>query len=280
MKTVGDLTRVEDKDHLKAIIYENLHRFARWETNCIFEPGEVDRLLRRGSLYAGSSGSGAYLLDDEGDYYRVHFFFSVDDPVDFEPMDKPVLVEFLVTRGERSEATEKMEKKWMDAGFRPHVVDLKMHLPLKDYAPTPTVVENEAGQFVGRLAVEEDADQILPIWGSALDRLNSAIPGRDELIYEIEMGNIFVMDRDGEVAAANKMVIRGGMVSTWLGAVKPEYRRMGLSTAMKQMIYKTAIDRGIRMCYTWVDKENTASVKALEKIGFRCHGEWTEGFIL
>jgi len=280
MKTVGDLTRVEDKDHLKAIVYENLHRFARWETNCIFEPGEVDRLLRRGSLYAGSCGSGAYLLDDDGDYYRVHFFFSVDDPVDFEPMDKPVLVEFLVAHGKRSDATEQMEKKWMDAGFRPHVVDLKMYLSLKDYRLRPTVVESEAGLFVGRLATDEDADQILSIWAGALDRLNSAIPGRDELLYEIGMGNIFVMDKDGEVAAANKMVIRGGMVSTWLGAVKPEYRRLGLSTAMKQMIYGTAIARGIATCYTWVDRENTASVKALEKIGFRCHGEWTEGFIL
>ncbi len=42
---------------------------------------------------------------------------------------------------------------------------------------------------------------------------------------------------------------------------------MGLSTAMKQMIYKTAQERGIQMCYTWVGRENTASVKALEKTG-------------
>ena len=118
MKTSKDLRRVEDKRQLKQLMYENLRRFPRWETNCIFEPGEVDRLLRRKSLYADTCRAGLYLLDDEGDYYRVHFFFSVDAPVDLQPMDKPVLVEFLVTRGERSAAIAEMEQKWLAAGFR------------------------------------------------------------------------------------------------------------------------------------------------------------------
>ena len=87
MKTAKDLQRVEDKRQLKQLMYENLQRFPRWETNCIFEPGEVDRLLRRKSLYAGTCPAGLYLLDDEGDYYRVHFFFSVDAPVDFSLLE-------------------------------------------------------------------------------------------------------------------------------------------------------------------------------------------------
>ena len=280
MKTSKDMLRVEDRAQFKRLLYDNLRRFPRWETNCIFEPGEVDRLLRRKSLYAGTCCAGLYLLDDEGDYYRVHYFFSVDEPVDFAPMDKPVLVEFLVTRGKRSAAIAEMEKKWLAAGFREHVKDLKMYLSLKDYRLRPTVVENERGRFAARLARAEDAAQILPIWEGALDRLNSAVPSMEELLYEIGEGNIFVMDREGEICAANKMVIRGGMVSTWLGAVKPKYRRMGLSTAMKQLIYKTAMDRGIAMCYTWVDVNNEASRLALESLGFVCRGEWTEGFLL
>ncbi len=50
MRASKDLQRVEDKKQLKCLLYENLRRFPRWETNCIFEPGEVDRLLRRKSL--------------------------------------------------------------------------------------------------------------------------------------------------------------------------------------------------------------------------------------
>ena len=280
MKTAKDLQRVEDKRQLKQLMYENLRRFPRWETNCIFEPGEVDRLLRRKSLYAGICPAGLYLLDDEGDYYRVHFFFSVDAPVDFSPMDKPVLVEFLVTRGKRSAAIAEMEQKWLAAGFREHVKDLKLYLSLKNYPLRPAAVENAAGRFVARPAREEDAPQILPIWDAALDHLNSAIPSMEELLYEIEAGNIFVVDREGEVCAANKMVIRGGMVSTWLGAVKPEYRRMGLSTAMKHLIYKTAMERGVFLCYTWVDENNAASRAALAKLGFVHRGEWTEGFLM
>ena len=283
MKTREDLRPVLEKNELRIFFYKHLLRNPRWETNCIFEPGEVDRLLRRKSLYMGKCESGAFLIDDEGEYYRVHFFFAVDKPVSFERMDKPVLVEFLMAGGEdRRRSIREMERKWMDCGFVPHVVDLKMYLSLQDYVPGPTVVENAVGKFRGRLARAEDAEAILPIWDRSLDHLNSAIPSLDETLYEISQGNIFVMEREdtGEICAANKMVIRGGMVSTWLGAVKSEYRRMGLSTAMKQMIYKTAQERGIQMCYTWVDRENTASVKALEKLGFRCHGEWTEGFIL
>ena len=45
MKTSKDMLRVEDKKQFKSLLYENLRRFPRWETNCIFEPGEVDRLL-------------------------------------------------------------------------------------------------------------------------------------------------------------------------------------------------------------------------------------------
>ncbi len=84
----------------------------------------------------------------------------------------------------------------------------------------------------------------------------------EESLYEIAQGNIFVMEREdtGEVCAANKMVVRGGMVSTWLGAVKAEYRRMGLSTAMKQLIYKTAQERGIRCAIPgWTLKHGFAS---------------------
>ena len=106
MKTAKDLQRVEDKRQLKQLMYENLRRFPRWETNCIFEPGEVDRLLRRKSLYAGACPAGLYLLDDEGDYYRVHFFFSVDATVDF------------------SAAFAELEQKWLAAGFREHVMDV------------------------------------------------------------------------------------------------------------------------------------------------------------
>ena len=62
MKTSKDLRRVEDKRQLKQLMYENLRRFPRWETNCIFEPGEVDRLLRRKSLYADTCRAGLYLL--------------------------------------------------------------------------------------------------------------------------------------------------------------------------------------------------------------------------
>ena len=72
MRTSKELLLVESRKQLREMMYKNLHRFPRWETNCIFEPGEVDRLLRRRSLYAGQCRSGAYLLDDEGDYYRVH----------------------------------------------------------------------------------------------------------------------------------------------------------------------------------------------------------------
>ena len=157
MKTSKDLRRVEDKRQLKQLMYENLRRFPRWETNCIFEPGEVDRLLRRKSLYADPCRAGLYLLDDEGDYYRVHFFFSVDAPVDLQPMDKPVLVEFLVTRGERSAAIAEMEQKWLAAGFREHVRDLKLYLSLKNYPLRPAAVENAAGRFIARPARAEDA---------------------------------------------------------------------------------------------------------------------------
>ena len=280
MRTTKNLQRVVDKRHLKSLMYENMRRFPRWETNCIFEPGEVDRLLRRGSLYVDTCHDGFCLLDDEDDYYRVHFFFSVDAAVDFPPMDKPVLVEFLVTHGARGPVIAEMERKWLAAGFREHVRDLKMHLSLKGPALRPAVVENAAGRFVARLAREEDATQILPIWEASLDRLNSAIPSMEELLYEIGQGNIFVVDREGEICAANKMVIRGGMVSTWLGAVKREYRRMGLSTAMKHQIYKTAMERGVFHCYTWVDENNAASRAALAKLGFVHRGEWTEGFLL
>ena len=195
-------------------------------------------------------------------------------------MDKSVLVEFFVTRAKRSVAIEEMMDKWRAIGFRDHVVDLKMHLSLKGYKLRPSWVENDAGRFEGRLAAAQDAQQILRLWDESLDHFNSAIPSLEETLYEIGEGNVFVMDRDGEICAANKMVIRGGMVSTWLGAVKPAYRRMGLSTAMKQMIYKTAMERGIYACYTWVDRENMASRIALEKLGFVFHGEWTEGLIL
>ena len=280
MRTPKGLLRVEDKRQIRQLVYENMRRFPRWETNCIFEPGEADRLLRRRSLYAGTCRAGFYLLDDEGEYYRVHFFFSVDAPVDFLPMDKPVLVEFLVTRGARSAAITEMEQKWLAAGFREHVKDLKLYLSLRDYPLRPAVVENAAGRFVARLARAEDAPQVLPIWDAALDHFNSAIPSMEELLYEIGAGNIFVVDREGEICAANKMVIRGGMVSTWLGAVKPEYRRMGLSTAMKHRIYKTAMERGVFLCYTWVDENNAASRAALKALGFVHRGEWTEGFLL
>ena len=137
MRISKDLQRVEDKKQLKRLLYENLRRFPRWETNCIFEPGEVDRLLRRKSLYAEVCRSGLYLLDDEGEYYRVHYFFNADAPVEFAPMDKPVLVEFLVTRGRRSAAIAEMEQKWLKAGFREHVKDLKLYLPSRDTACAP-----------------------------------------------------------------------------------------------------------------------------------------------
>lgn len=280
MKTAKDLMLIQDKKQLRQFLYENMHLCPRWETNCIFEPGEVDRLLRRKSLYADTCSAGVYLLDDEGDYYRVHYFFRADEPIAFAPMDKPVLLEFLATRGKREQVVSQMAEKWLAAGFRPWVKDLKLYLPLSKDRLRPSVVENDVGRFTARLAASQDAAHILALWNASLDHYNSAIPSAEELLYEISEGNIFVMDREGEVCAANKMVIRGGMVSTWLGAVKPEYRRMGLSTAMKQLIYQTALERGINMCYTWVDVKNVASRRALESLGFTWRGEWTEGFLL
>ena len=280
MRTAADLLRIEDKGQLRRFLYEQMHLHPRWETNCIFEPGEVDRLLRRASLYAATCRTGAYLIDDEGDYYRIHYFFHADEPVDFLPMDKPVLLEYFTTEGKREQIVRAMASKWQAVGFRPWVKDLKLYLSLSRERLRPTVVECDRGRFVARLARPQEAQDILRIWDASLDHYNSAIPSVEELLYEIGEGNIFVMDREGEVCAANKMVIRGGMVSTWLGAVKPEYRRLGLSTAMKQLIYATALERGISMCYTWVDVNNTASRIALEKLGFTWRGEWTEGFLL
>lgn len=280
MRTIQKFLPVTRRDDFDRLVAHTHARFTSVETNCILTAEEIDRLIKRGSLYYDIDGAGVCFLDDEGDYYRAHFYFKRDARFSFAPLEKPVIVEFLVTEYEAREAVKDMERRWMDNGFLRYIVNLKMYLPLDGYKPHASTIHSHLGTFSARWATEKDADQILSMWREALNPTNSAIPSREELLYEISNRSIVVMANEKEVAAANKMVIAGETVSTWLGTTRPEYRRIGLSTAMKQFIYKTAIEKGCTLCYTWVDRENKVSVRALEKIGFRYLGEHTEGFIL
>ena len=44
--------------------------------------------------------------------------------------------------------------------------------------------------------------------------------------------------------------------------------------------HRSPMERGVYLCYTWVDENNAASRAALAKLGFVHRGEWTEGFLL
>lgn len=274
------MEKVKDSKALIAMLGENERKHESIETNCILTWEEALRLLRRKSLYVIECPAGLMFLDDEGDYYRVHFYLDEHIPFEFERMKKPVLVEFFVTGGEATPEIVSMEKKWLDQGFEPYIINEKIYRSIKDCDKADTVIENSMGRFTIGRAKPEHAEQIVALWRASLNPLNSAIPKINETLFEIGAGNIFCVLKDGEVCAVNKMVILGGTVSTWLGATKPKYRRLGLSSAMKLLIYKTAHDQGIREAYTWVDRDNEASVIALTKLGFKTKGEWTEGFIL
>jgi predicted GNAT family acetyltransferase len=57
----------------------------------------------------------------------------------------------------------------------------------------------------------------------------------------------WIARKEGKVVAAVSTLIQGQMVSFWNGATHPEYRKQGLSTALRCLALQDAISKGCRL---------------------------------
>jgi len=167
-----------------------------------------------------------------------------------------------------------------------------MYIQPHHIAASDEVYEVEALVPVLRLALERDDFVSAPETGFEIERLTHRSTAEIVELYQFYPDNFFepaqldsghfygirVDDRLVSVTGVHSVSERAGVATLGHLVTHPDYRGRGLSTAGTSYLCVRLLEAGTNLMALSVRRQNRSAVRVYEKLGFRYHDTYLEGF--
>lgn len=279
------MEKIRDFEQYKELFGNNKSYIRSGLTNQYLAVADIKRYISRDRLFFDSFSSGVAFYTDEDEYYRIHYIG--DGTVESATLkkEKPVLLRYVFTE-------KSVDERW--AAFLEKAGLVKEETSTQIVAKMSEITDadsklNLSLRYLNRFglsveyASESMLDEILRIRNEEplLSKFYFPYKTREEFEDEIRQGLYrVVINREGEVVAAQHFVVNNGTVSgEWL-AVREEYKlKYGIGGAMAYHSFKYAQDHNFELYYGWVNIENSNSLSYHKTVGYGTTGKMASSWI-
>ncbi len=244
----------------------------RVSTNCYLLPGDLKKFIEHHKFSWMRISNGILILRENRDFYNLYYFLAtpllLPEQVDFEGLQKPVTLDFLVKTADFSKVGIFGEEYWRRSGFRFFKRNFRFHLDL----PTgdrealfhlyldPSIYEHSQIR-------DEEISQVNRLWRKALDPYSVAFLDENMMKDCAESQRVYcIRDKEDHILAAYRMEIKGKTAIFWQVVVEKNQREMAKAFDILNKQY--LIHPEITRFEFWVDEENKKVIRAMRKLGY------------
>lgn len=259
------LKKATDSDKVLHLIEE----FKRGSSlsNCFLMGTELVQLVQAGLLSYSVDGPNAFILEDKGNCYRIHYILNDTDSGFSLVLDKPFMLEILF-RGKDGEP-ESAVAYWSCQGFSRNLVRNNLAAKFSDLRITTAGNSNE----IYFAETEEEGGFAKTLFNNAFDPYSGDLVTSEEIEGLLKNRQILIASHNGKNCGALHFYNVGKCA--WIGhvAICPEVQGHGYGSALvSEFIRLNHVDDKSRYSL-WVQAQNRPAVVMYERFGFKYTGK-------
>lgn len=246
-----------------------IERFKKSSTqfNCFLMGAEIERLVGEGLLWCVTDGDNAFLLEDKGNCFRIHFIINNPDRGYSAVMEKPLMLELLF-RSKDCEP-EQMIMYWEKQGFQRNLVRNNMAAKYTDLE-----LPSRRDDLDLHIASTKDEGEFArSLFNEVFDPYSGDYLNPEEITELLEDRKIIIAAKEGKPCGALHFYNIGKCA--WIGhvAVTQEAQGHGIGSALvAEFIRLNHVDDKSRYAL-WVQTQNKAAVTMYDRFGFKETGK-------
>ena len=243
-------------------------------SNCFMMPSAAEMKIKSGKLYVKEITAGLLLLEDEGTFYRCCYYLRPDEEPELLELGKDAVIEFPY-KGEFNVKQARQEAQILAMGFALGRRSGMMSLSSDEAAHAFHL----GGIPVPEDAIPEDTDEILGLLNSVFNPLYSFIPSADELRYKLSRKMLWVIRREGRIAAVLNSSTDTRSASIDHVCAAPDFRGMGYGSILIAH-YHEIYRENVKKFQHWVDLDNEPAIRMYQKFGYKFEAKKANEYIL
>lgn len=236
-------------------------------SNCFLMGAELEKLIRYGLLSYSVDGSNAFILEDKGNCYRIHYILN-DTKREFSvALDKPLMLEILF-RGKDGEP-ESTIAYWESQGFKKNLVRNNLAAKFSDLRITNSDNRSE----IHLAETEEEGIFAQSLFNNTFDSYSGDFITSEDVEALLKNRQILITTKDKKACGALHYYNIGKCA--WIGhvAILPQAQGRGLGSALvSEFIRLNHVDDKSRYSL-WVQAQNRPAVVMYERFGFKYTGK-------
>ncbi|MDO4336677.1 MAG: GNAT family N-acetyltransferase [Eubacteriales bacterium] len=250
------MEKVESVKQFGDMVKEFKRKYKPVQSNCYLMPGEVDSMIRNGSLYFGRSEKGLYFQVKETGCYRLYYYLSSDCRPAITKQDRCVILDYVFRGNEEIGLAKAGCDKWEQAGFRPYKRYLRMECLRGNFIPPEDQREKESKYPVVPMTAE-DYPAVLALWEGSLDGYSTPFLNEDEFDAECKNRRIVGMRLpDGSAGAVAVSIQKGRTCFLQHLVVSPKFRGLGMGRTLHSAVVEVAFGKeNTDKVNFWVDEK-------------------------
>ena len=235
-------------------------------SNCFLLTQDIEMLVNKGLLWYAEDGKNAFLFEDKGNCYRIHYMINNID-IDFNPvMDKPIVIEILY-RGNDG-ASKEIVRYWEKQGFNENLVRMNLAAKFTDInMPSPCSISMHV------IKTPEEGELARSLFNRSFDPYSGDNITEEQASELVNDRQIIIAENEGIFAGALHFYNIGRCA--WIGhvAVCPNVRGRGFGNALvSEFIRLNHTDDKSRYAL-WVQAQNKPAVDMYQRFGFKYAGK-------
>lgn len=235
-------------------------------SNCYLMAPEIERLVHEGLLQYMADEVNAFLLEDKGNCYRIHYMINSLDKKFDTVVNKPLMLEILF-RG-NNDIPEESAQYWDRQGFKRNLIRKNLTAKYSDLLLSPDYTDDI---HIAQSYAEGEFARSL--FNCSFDPYSGDYMSEEDAAELTKHGQILIALKDGEASGALHFYSVGKCA--WIGhvAVCSHARGHGLGQALvSAFILKNHSDNKSRYAL-WVQEQNNAAVAMYDRFGFKYAGK-------
>lgn len=244
-------------------------------TNFFYLPKDLKTIIANRKIRYQESKDALIFCVEEKDFFHIFYFAIEESAITLENTEKVMILDLVARNINDSKEIEQEKKIWKSVGFKEYKRYIRLKYQIKqEFCEAIDLVRHKDCELL--CAAPIDANAVLNLWETNLDRYSSPLPNNKDMEYLIKSGHIYVIKQKGIVIGAVYMDASTKSCNLRYFAVMPSYRRRGLGTALMNYALRAMALEHIERCYLWVDINNMPAYLSYKKYGFEEDELWSE----
>lgn len=242
-------------------------------SNSYWMPEDIQRYIKLDRISYEKVESGIIFFFDEECYYRACLYVDAKRPLTIPSLDKKILIRNVYRAENKEKEMSDIEKYLVDLNFEKVGTTVQLRGDVQEMFEKNKGLERYVQSMERKgyrcVVAEENLygkiEELMVNTGVIKDYQRDFFSSEER-----EWGTyLYVVNRNGEMCAANAAIIKNGIAYGKGAAVEDKYKLLGLAPIMSYFRVKWLTENNIKHIQSWVLIDNEASLRYHTSLGYK-----------